>query len=235
MPVERYFVDSEIIEGQELYLEDPERHHLVNVMRNKVGDRIELVNGKGTLAYAQVENLEKKRVVIGIEKVSEEAPPKTEIILAQALPRMNRLDFIVEKGTELGMTQLWLFPAQHSERKEITNSQLERLNGICVSAMKQCGRLYLPKIVVKPPLTKWKSLDNPAFFGDINPQAPLLKDVWKERDHVIFFVGPESGFSDSEESKLREMNVVGVKLNDNILRTETAAIVALTLLTHRIR
>lgn len=238
MPAERYFIPSKLAVNQEICLEGQELHHFVNVMRTTVGEKVELVNGMGMLAVAVVDRIEKKRACLIIEEVHFEQRPTFEVILAQATPRMNRLDFILEKGTELGMTQLWLFRAQHSERKEITEQQLERMRAVTISAMKQCGRLYLPEIVIKPILSKWQALEYPAFFGDVDPSALVLDKAWdakKDKDRgVIFFVGPESGFTTEEDAKLRQLNAQGVKLHGNILRTETAALAALSIIAHRL-
>jgi len=232
MPAERYYLSEKFGVGEELFLVEDEFQHLTRVMRAKESEEIELVNGAGGLASAIIERLEKKRAVLKIEKVSTESPSSKKIILAQAIPRINRLDFIVEKGTELGMSELWLFPGKLSERKDLSEHQLNRLKAVTIASMKQCGRLFLPNILLKKPLDKWESLPSPAFFGDLNPQAPLLQST-KIPDQVIFFIGPESGFTDDEEKKLQTLGAQGVKLHPNILRTDTAALVALALLSQK--
>jgi 16S rRNA (uracil1498-N3)-methyltransferase len=237
MPTERYFLAAPFSEGQHFYLEGQEFHHLTHVMRGKAEDTIELVNGQGELASATIQTIEKKRSAIKVMAVQREAPPTFEIILAQAIPRLNRLDFILEKGTELGMTQLWLFPSDYSERKSLTEHQLERLQAITVAAMKQCGRLYLPKIHLHPPLEKWSKPPYLALFGDVSPSAPLFAQLWESQRvaksaGILFFVGSESGFSEKEEKRLLTLGAQGVKLHSNILRTDTASLAALALIYH---
>jgi len=234
MPAERYFLTADFHNGQSAILEGTEFHHLVNVMRSQAGESVELVNGRGSLAKATIERLEKKKAHLVIDNVFVQEPQKDVVILAQAIPRINRLDFILEKGTELGMTHVWLFPGDRSERKNFTESQLERLPNICISAMKQCGRLYVPEISLKPVLSKWTKPEHSLYFGDVHPEAPLLENVMKgPRRGIIFCVGPESGFSDQEENVLRSLGGTGVKLHHNILRTDTAAVAALAIITHR--
>ncbi len=235
MPAERYYYPSSLAESEEISLQDQEFHHLTRVMRGKIGDTIELVNGQGALAKAKIRTIEKRQAVLHIKSCHQDPPPSYSFILAQAIPKINRLDFIVEKGTELGMTHLWLFPGELSERKIISENQHHRLHSIAISAMKQCGSLWLPQIEIKSPIHEWKSVDCPAFFGDVNPNAEPLIKVLSRRDaakKMIFFIGPESGFTDREEKKLREIGALGVKLHPNILRTDTAPIVALGILTH---
>lgn len=223
MPAERYYINSDLKQGESATLADQEHRHLVTVMRGRAGNIIELINGRGCCAMAMIMEVGKRESLLQINEVRYEEPPRSEIILAQAIPRINRLDFIVEKGTELGMTQLWLFPGDHSERKSLTEHQLERLQAMAIAAMKQCGRLYLPVICVKEPIKSWQKQPYPLFFGDVGPEAPPLPDGARD---AIVCIGPESGLSEAEESHLKAIGGTGVKLHRNILRTDTAAIIA---------
>jgi len=232
MPAERYFIPEIFLPNRPLFIEGQEFHHLIHVMRAKQHDTIELVNGKGDLATATIQQLEKKRAVCDLNEIMHVPKAKFEIVLAQAIPKMNRLDFILEKGTELGMTQLWLFPSQRGERKALTEHQLERMQGLTIAAMKQCGSLYLPLIQCKPVLEQWQKewMIYPSFYGDVDPKAPSCKQKFKEQslsNGIIFFIGPESGLTDQEEASLKNLQAQGVKLHPHILRTDTAALAAL--------
>lgn len=232
MPAERYFSSLELVQGGTVELIDQEFHHLKNVMRTQEGETIELVNGRGQLATAELTKLGKKSADLHIQEMVQADPPAYNLILAQAIPRPHRLEFILEKGTELGMTEIWLFPSQRSERKNFTPNQIERFEAITIAAMKQCGRLFLPKINLLPPLTEWHEVPPKIYFGDVNPNAPPLATVFKKSQGHCVCIGPESGFTDQEVATLVKMNAQGVKLHGNILRTDTAAIVALALLAH---
>lgn len=230
MPAERFFIPGPLQAHQEVLLEGSEFHHLIHVMRLEAGERAEIVNGQGILAQGVLKRREKKQAVFLIESIAHEEKSPREIILAQALPRINRLDFIIEKGTELNATQFWLFPGQLSERRSLTEHQLERLQSLTVAAMKQCGRLFLPSILVKPTLDKWENLGLPSFFGDLRASAPAFLQVQDANASSLFFVGPESGFTDKEIERLDKLGATGVKLHSNILRTDTAALVALSIM-----
>lgn len=232
MPAERFFAKGELSEGAELFLDGTEFHHFAHVMRGNAGDRIELVNGMGYLAEAEVKALEKKKGArLLINSVKYENPPVRQITLMQAVPRPNRLDFILEKGTELGMTEIILFPGERSERKSFTESQLERMEAQIIAALKQCGRLWLPKLTFGESIEKWKKGDYKLFFGDVDPAAPLLK-AQVNAANCAFVVGPESGFTDKETTQLKNLGAIGVSLNTHILRTDTAALAALAILCH---
>lgn len=233
MPAERYFHPELLQENLSVELKEHEHHHLVHVMRTRLGETVEIVNGQGQLAEAVLESNDKKSATLAIKSLITQPPPDEQIILIQGIPKLNRLENIIEKGTELGMTEIWLFPAARSEKKEFSANQMERLQSLAISAMKQCGRLYLPKIVVLPPLKLWENPDlHPLFFGDVNPDAPPFLSAWKKSKpsgKTGFCIGPESGFTEEEIGLLKKMGAEGVKLNANILRTDTAAIACLVL------
>ncbi|MCB1119475.1 MAG: 16S rRNA (uracil(1498)-N(3))-methyltransferase, partial [Chlamydiia bacterium] len=166
MPAERFFAPL-----PHTSLTGEECRHLIRVMRARVGDTIELIDGKGTLTTAEITAIDKERCLLRPLKQHHFPPTLPPLILAQALPRQNRLDTIVEKGTELGMSTLWLFPGDRSEKKGVS---LERLTAITIAATKQCGRLHLPTIALMPPLTEWENLPTPTYYGTLAPNAPSL-------------------------------------------------------------
>jgi len=237
MPIDRYFSEVSLEESASICLEGQEFHHLVHVARLRIGEEAEIVDGKGTLAHARLESIHKKEALLAIQHVEKATKPSPEIILAQAIPRLNRLETIMEKATELGVTQFWLFPGDLSERKSLTEHQLERLRAITIAALKQSGRLWLPDLHVKPSIKEWTKLPYHCFFGDVSPDAKLLAQAMKSNagGDFLIVIGPESGLTDGESDKLRHLDFGGVKLCDSILRTDTAAILATGLASHFLR
>ncbi len=231
MPHNRYYLDIPFQENKTVTLADEEFHHLSRVLRVRVGDAVELVNGHGQLAHADLVELTKKEAKLGIKAV-EESKPKPPLILAQALTRMNHLEWIIEKGTELGATSFWLFPGILSEKDELSKTQSARLEHLTISAMKQCGRLDLPSIEVKPPLLKWTPVEGTLLFG--NPRAPYLWEIGLSQPVLaptILLIGPESGFEEREIDFMETtLQAKGVRLHSNILRAETASLTALSLI-----
>lgn len=231
MPIDRFFVEERLREGEEVALREEEAHHLISVARGKVNEEIELVNGKNELGLGQIREMRKREVIISVEKVIQRPSKGIRRILAQGIPRLPRLDTILEKGCELGLTEIWLFPGMRSEKSEFSSQQLLRMKRILISAMKQCGRLDLPEIVLKPPLKKWNASDllTPAYLGDTKETTPF-QSVWKNEKNCLFFIGPESGFTDEEIALLHQFGVKNVSLHENTLRTDTAAILAIGLM-----
>lgn len=225
MPQDRFYLDAAFQTDQTLTLEESEFHHL-RVLRIAPDEEIDLVNGRGDLAKASVLKLAKHSANLRILSSTHRAPPSPPIILAIALLRMNKLEWAIEKTTELGADAFLLYPADNSEKDDLSPNQLERLRHLAISALKQCGRLYLPSLTLT---TLDKILLNPAqiLYGDVHPDAPLIPTAPTEP--TLFISGPEKGFSKGEEELLRAKGM-GVKLNDNILRAETAPLAALSIL-----
>jgi len=232
MPHNRYYVDTGLIEKDFVHLEEEEYHHLVRVLRAKVGEEVELINGNWQLAKARVKEITKKNATLEIQSVLEKKEKGSSYILALGLPRMNHLEWVIEKGTELGAAAFWLFPGLLSEKETVSEGQLARLNHLAISAMKQCGRLDLPAIEVYPPLLAWKPQEGALFFGDTSSNAPYLWECPSpSSDPILFFIGPEKGFAEKEEDFLRNhLKAKGIRLHSNILRAETAPLAALSLL-----
>lgn len=233
MPINRFFYEGDLNAEQTISLEDAEHHHLAHVTKNRIGDQVEIINGCGILAMAKIIKIERRSASLLIQKVEKHPNKDKELILAQAIVRMNRLDTIIEKATELGVTSIWLFPAQESERELLLDSQIQRLQTVAISAIKQCGRLYLPQILLYFPILKWEKQEGFLFFGDVEIDAPPL---WKEEfssQRNLFVTGPESGLTPEEVHHLRLIGGKGVSLHKNILRTDTASIAALTLLSQK--
>ena len=233
MPHHRYYLDKTFQKNDSVILVEDEFHHLSHVLRARSGDLVELVNGRGQLAQANLIEIKKHEATLHLVQVTEEMRCKTPLILAQALTRMNHLEWVIEKGTELGATAFWLFPGILSEKDQLSPTQLTRLSHLAIAAMKQCGRLDLPSIELKPPLLKWAPQTGTLLFGDLREQTPYLWELSLTplSPPMILVIGPESGFDDREVEFLHNsLKANGMRLHPNILRTETAALVALSLI-----
>lgn len=225
MPINRFFLDQDLSTQDQYLIEEREFHHLAHVARVQTKEEIELVNGQGQLANAIVLNIKKKSAELLIKTV-ETGPKPARLSLLQAFPQQSRLDTILEKTTELGVTEIVLFPGEKSSAKTLSERQKERAHTILINAMKQCGRLYLPTLVLYPPIVKWTELPTPTlFFGDPKSTRPLDPSMHP----TSLCIGPESGFSKQEEEILLSLSATPFSLHKNVLRTDTAAILGVGL------
>ncbi len=237
MPVDRFFINTDFVEGEPIFLIDEEFHHLCKVTRHQSGEEIQLVNGRNQIARAHIGKIEKRRAVLQIDLVETISMRGPKIILGQIIPKWNRLDTIIEKGTELGVHEFWLIPSLHTKKEFFSPNQTERLKHICIAAMKQCGRLDIPSLHFHENLQQLSPTRGSVFFGDTRENAPLLWTALQNKipslETILFFIGPESGFTSEEITILeKDWHAQPVALSKNILRTDTASITALGLMQH---
>jgi 16S rRNA (uracil1498-N3)-methyltransferase len=228
MPANCFFLDDPLVAGTRLFLEEEEFHHAKSVMRIQQGEKVQLVNGKGVEAEGQVESIEKRRISLRVTSAIEHPPKETKLTLAISLLRPAHLDFVIEKGVELGVDQFLLFPAHLSERGA-SDSLFRRLKALSISALKQSGRMFLPEIVYLDSLSQALLVaPKPILWADISPQAQKTEVALaqqKERKELTIFIGPEGGWSDKEK-KLFNQSGPPIWLHDTILRAETAGMIA---------
>lgn len=224
----RFFCDSEsLVEGARVPLPEEERRH-VRAHRLSDGDRVSLLDGLGCIAEGVLAGQGREVVIETVVAGAGEPPLLVIVLLGVADPL--RLDWAVEKGTECGAAAFHLLVADHSQEahRRAALGRRERLCRIAREAAKQCGRSVVPKIlgpdtlrdIVKGTLSR---------LVVASPAGPRLdRSALGGGDLVALAVGPEGGFSESEEEFLRASGAVFMGLGPRILRLETAVVVALT-------
>ncbi len=212
-----------------LILPESDSQHAVRVLRMKMGDALEVVDGKGFRYVCRLIDPHPKRALVEvIEKIEAPLVWNNQITIAVAPTKhLDRMEWLVEKLTEIGVNQIVPLKCRHSERKEL---KVERLEKIAVSAMKQSLKAVLPKI---EPMTDFKSFVNGAdseqrfiAYCDDEVERKLLAKQYQADKDITILIGPEGDFSPEEVKLAIEKGFIPVTLGDNRLRTETAALVA---------
>ena len=221
----RFFIDSPLTINAEITIQKEEQRHF-KVLRVRDGETVEIVNGKGVVAKAQY--LGGK--ILLIQDVSKEDPPKHQSTIIQAMTESSHLDYLIEKGCEIGVSHFILFPAQRSRKQALSSNKIIRLKNILISALKQSRRLYIPKLTILDSINDLADLPNTLYLADPNGK-PLLHTP---NDDCGFIVGPESGFSKNEIAHFSErLKAKKTSLSKHVLRTETASILSAFLLTQK--
>lgn len=216
-------IDSESV------LDPNESNHLCRVLRAETGTAVELFDGKGILAHGKVLRSDKKKAVIGVHQI-EQIPPASgpRLILAVSFAKGQRFDWLVEKCTELGVDHIAAVQFEHTVKLGKADA-MERYHRIAITAAKQSRRLYLPLITGpdKPESTlkylKTQYPKNIFLFGDPGGRGFLDTPLLQNNRDCILIIGPEGGLSNVEKNRLLEWSAVGIRINPNILRIETAA------------
>ncbi len=229
----RIFIPSEFIEKSYIKLTDRKTiHYIIDVLRLKEGDFVEIFDGKGNEYSGLIREAKPKEVLIEIlkkELISKRMRP--EIILFQAISKKNSFEFILGKATELGVSEIIPIITERtvpdvSKKAEL---KLRRWQSIIEGAVGQCGRIDTPRL--SKPISFEEAMKAPnekelILFACIDKNTKRLKDVLRGKDpeRVILFVGPEGDFSRKEVLRAKEAGYNLVSLGDNILRVETAVI-----------
>lgn len=225
--MERFYSNTKFLANTKTELTENEHHHLSRVLRLRIGEETELVNGLGSLARARVVQIEKDRTYVQILSVHTSPPLLPYIMMGIPLMRASKLEWVLEKGTELGCDAFIIYRADRSSQETLSEHQIERLRTITVSALKQSRRLFLPSMEILPSLKSLLTKEAKIFFGNPSQDAPSFE--YKADQTTLFITGPESGFSEAEFQILKSSGE-GVRLNPNVLRAETAPLVALSLM-----
>jgi 16S rRNA (uracil1498-N3)-methyltransferase len=208
-----------------------ESKHIVRVLRKKENDMLSITNGKGFLFDVKISVASDKKCVAEIISITEKPKPWNYYLHIAIAPTKNndRIEWFLEKATEIGIDEITPIICQNSERRVV---KLERFEKIIQSAMKQSLKFTIPKLN-KP--IKFNEFINQEFEGNIciahceDDEKKFLKSVINSSEKTTILIGPEGDFSNQEIKKALENNFSPISLGESRLRTETAALVAVNI------
>jgi 16S rRNA (uracil1498-N3)-methyltransferase len=236
----RCFITPSDWTGDEITLSPEESHHLLHVLRARPGQTIEVFNGAGGTGLAEVRAVAGKCVTVAVRERRSVPRPAAQFTLVQALPREQKMDLIVQKATELGAAAIVPVLTEHAVvrlKPDQAAEKQERWTRIVLNAAKQSGVAWLPEVRTPQPLSAFLA-SRPAFdaflLGSLaegaEPVGDVLRRIRGSARTIAFAVGPEGDFSAGEIDAFRAAGAVPVSLGASVLRAETAALYALSVL-----
>lgn len=229
-PKVRLFVESHLEKGASVLREDDAAHYLARVMRMKEGDRVALFNGRHGEWAAVLHDVRKHAVELRVQEQLRDYLPPSDIWLCFAPIKFGRIDYLIQKATELGASVLQPVMTQFTQSERVNE---QRLRANAIEAAEQCERVEVPELKspmqLRDLLATWPK-DRVLLFADESGQSRVLIEVLPEiKDKPLaVLIGPEGGFSPEERELLyRIPQVIGVGLGPRILRADTAAIALL--------
>jgi len=236
-----FFVSPENIDEKKkiVTISGSEAKHITKSLRHKEKDEILITDGIKNRYLVKIENIEKENICCKIihtfNHLSKPLPIK--ISLAQALLKKNKMDFVIQKATELGIHDIIPFTSSRTIPligKKSAEKKQERWQKIALEASKQSERMHVPEvqpiISFKELLKKTSNYDWSMIFWE-EENVHNIKEVLQKRlkpSNMIYFIGPEGGFSEKEMQLARKANVFPVSLGEYVVRSETAAIFAMS-------
>ena len=229
----RAFIAASPSPGARVDLDPEESHHVARVLRLKPREALQVFDGTGGAWEATIDEVSRDRVSVVIGAgLTMDVEPALRVVVYQALVRPEKFEWVLQKGTEIGVAAFRLVGSQRVEAPPPSPARLTRYHRIVMEACKQCGRLRLPAVLVSP-------IDTPpsdvvAIVLATGAGVPSIGTVvcGPAAPEVWIAVGPEGGFTDGELDGLKARGWRAASLGPRVLRTETAGAVAAAIVLH---
>jgi 16S rRNA (uracil1498-N3)-methyltransferase len=247
MRLTRVYLAATVVAGKRLVIDGSAANHITRVLRLRSGDALTVFDGNGGEFGARIEEFRKDSVVVTVEEhrpLDRESP--LSLTLAQGISRGERMDWVIQKATEIGTSRIVpLFTKRSMVRLDERQAErkLQHWRAIAVAACEQCGRNKVPELatpidffdvlpadssgatrILLSPTGDLRIEDLPDLGRDVNPGV---------RPGITVLIGPEGGLEDVEQEAALAAGFKAVRLGPRVLRTETAAIAALTIIQHQ--
>ncbi len=241
MPARRFFVQNAHRAGEVVAIHGSDAHKITNVLRLRDGDVIEVVDSQGLVFAATLESKD-GTLQARLAEAREAQAPLVTIDVAQGIPKGQKMDFVVEKLSELGVRTLIPLETERTIVQTVGPSKLERWQRLARTSAQQCGRTELLIVEDPTPLMRlygrFAEYDAVLFLWEVATHVPLreqLPPIVSSAKSVLVVIGPEGGFSHAEGEAARAAGAHVLSLGERILRTETAALAAVAILDYLIR
>lgn len=230
MRLSRFFIDAPLSLGQH-ELPETQAHYIGRVLRHAVGDAVQLFDGSGQEFLGELIEVGKKNVRVELrEQFTGQPESPLRVHLGQGLSRGERMDWAIQKATELGAAVITPIVSERCEvrlKDERADKRLAHWCQVAISACEQCGRSVVPLIHSPVLLADWLQQSEAELKLVLHPVAEPLASHAKPGT-LAFLIGPEGGLSDAEVAQAKAAGFHAARLGPRVLRTETAPVVALS-------
>jgi 16S rRNA (uracil1498-N3)-methyltransferase len=245
----RFYLPPEQCNGAALVLAGREAHHALHVLRVRAGDRVTVLNGAGREFACQVDAITGDQLNLAVLEQRSILPAQAHITLLQALPKGKLIESIIQKATELGVTRIVPIVTDRviarPDSKE-AHERGEKLQGVAIEALKQCGAPWLPRVEPPVSLDDFISRCEPfelALVGSLQPGSlhpreclhSFFNQTGRLPRSLAVWIGPEGDFTPAEILKLQQAGARPITLGALVLRSETAAVYCLSILQYELQ
>lgn len=227
----RFYIDERLSVGGEAYIKGAEARHIKDVLRLRAGDKVVFFDGSGFEFTGEITGIGKDLISVAIMEAREgDTESPIEIVLGQGIPKSDKMDLIIQKSTELGVSKIVPIYTERVVPKSFSPNKLERWRRIAVEACKQSGRVKVPVISEPVKIDEFIRSAEPSYLKLIpweEEKETSLKKLLPaslENNKVSLIIGPEGGFTEPEIELAKKNGFLPVSLGKRILRTETVSL-----------
>jgi len=232
--IPRIYTDTPLQAGAEAQLDDKAAHHIGRVLRMQPGQVLSLFNGDGQDYPALIASASKKNVTVQVEQpTANSSESALEIVLGQTLSKGDRMDYAVQKATEMGVTRIVPLSTERCDvrlKGDREDKRLSHWRSVAISAAEQCGRARVPDILPVMNITEWLEYSRRCEVRLVlHHRTEQSLDSLAKPNSVALMIGPEGGLSADEIAQAEKSGFLPVALGPRVLRTETAPVAAIAL------
>ena len=231
MSAPRFYCPSSLPFGATFELPPEAAHHAHRVLRLRANDTVQIFDGEGNALDATIREINGRRVMLDqLKPCATELPSPLRIMLAQSMCSGEKMDWVVQKATELGAAEIQPVQTQRSTAKlsgERIVRRTEHWRSVAIAACEQSGRNRLPQVHAPQDFSTWLAAMRGipgAKFMLLPEGSTTLHEQPRPQEAITLLIGPEGGFSTDEAQLARQVGFISIRLGTRILRTETAAI-----------
>ncbi|ENW28704.1 MULTISPECIES: 16S rRNA (uracil(1498)-N(3))-methyltransferase [Acinetobacter] len=232
----RFYIDADLTIDVSLELTETVFHHWVKVLRAQVGESATLFNGQGGEYDVTLTEVDKKSATVSVNAFNPaNRTPKFQALLGQVMSKGDRMDYAIQKAVELGVSEIQLLTSDRCEMRlkyDRDQKKLDHWQGIAIAACEQCGLNIVPKILAPISLEKWLDTELPNTKLVLAPNKDETDVLAEATLDLVLLIGPEGGLSEAEISTANQKGFLNWCIGERVLRTETAPVVALSILNY---
>ncbi|ENX33600.1 hypothetical protein F889_02263 [Acinetobacter colistiniresistens] len=232
----RFYIETELNTGNTIELTESVFHHWVRVLRAKEQEQAIFFNGKGGEYIVTLTEINKKNAFVSVDQF--DAADRTapfQVILGQVMSKGDRMDYAIQKATELGVTTIQLLTSERCEMRlkyDRDQKKIDHWQSVAIAACEQCGLNRVPEILAPISLNDWVNSELPASRFVLAPNKDQANVLLNSSPDIALLIGPEGGLSEAEIATANQHHFKNWCIGDRVLRTETAPVVALSILNY---
>ncbi|MGE4316085.1 16S rRNA (uracil(1498)-N(3))-methyltransferase [Acinetobacter sp.] len=234
----RFYIEADLAMDMHVELTETVFHHWVKVLRAQAGEKATLFNGQGGEYEVTLIEVAKKSARVSVDSFNpDDRTPAFSTLLGQVMSKGDRMDYAIQKATELGVSKIQLLTSERCEMRlkyDRDQKKIDHWQGIAIAACEQCGMNKVPEVLAPVSLQDWLASELPTTKLVLAPNKDQVNVLENATQDIVLLIGPEGGLSEAEIQLSNNTGFINWCIGNRVLRTETAPIVALSILNYNL-